>query len=241
MLATSGTTGAEGESIGNSWKFFHLVEAFCTQWCDAALAARGAKARKSEAVVAALDNFDLSELSEAAARIENAISRIHRLLGMKMMPMTTTKKTLTGTLVTVMMSWMTLHTQLVLRQMTQNFLNSLMVIWKMLMRPHLKCMLQQVAVFKKHVSFWLVLRVPECYFPVVGIGAFDGLAQQSTDRKSAKSRGKGNKGKRKGSFIFAKRWKSRQTLLHLAPCQNHRPHIQSLVLRCPRSVRLKLV
>ena len=72
VLATSGTTGAEGESIGNSWKFSHLVEAFCTQWSDAALAARDAKARKSEAVVAAVDNFDLSELSEAAARIELA-------------------------------------------------------------------------------------------------------------------------------------------------------------------------
>ena len=53
----SGTTGAEGESIGISWKFSHLVEAFCTQWGDAALAARDAKARKSEAVVAAVDNF----------------------------------------------------------------------------------------------------------------------------------------------------------------------------------------
>ena len=74
VLATSGTTGAEGESIGNSWKFSHLVEAFCTQWCDAALAARDAKARKSEAVAAAVDNFDLSELFEAATRIENAIS-----------------------------------------------------------------------------------------------------------------------------------------------------------------------
>ena len=74
VLATSGTTGAEGESIGNKWKFSHLVEAFCTQWGDAALAARDAKARKSEAVAAAVDNFDLSELSEAAARIENAIS-----------------------------------------------------------------------------------------------------------------------------------------------------------------------
>ena len=35
-------------------------------------------------------------------------------------------------------------------------------------------------------------------FPVVGIGAFDGLAQPSTDRKPVKSRGKGKKGKRKG-------------------------------------------
>ena len=74
VLATSGTTGAEGESKGNSWKFSHLVEAFCTQWRDAALAARDAKAINFEAVVAAVDNFDLSELSEAAARIENAIS-----------------------------------------------------------------------------------------------------------------------------------------------------------------------
>ena len=41
---------------------------------DAAVAGRDAKARKSEDVVAAVDNFDLSELSEAAARIENAIS-----------------------------------------------------------------------------------------------------------------------------------------------------------------------
>ena len=46
----------------------------CAQWGDAALAARDVKARKSEAVVAAVDNFDLSELSEAAARLGNAIS-----------------------------------------------------------------------------------------------------------------------------------------------------------------------
>ena len=74
VLATSGTTGAEGDSIGNSWKFAHLVQALSTQWSDAALAARDAKARKSEAVVTAVDNFDLSGLSEAAYRIENAIS-----------------------------------------------------------------------------------------------------------------------------------------------------------------------
>ena len=74
MLATSGTTGAEVESIGNSWEFSHLVEAFSVQWRDAALAARDVKARKSEAVVAAVDNFDLSGLSEDASRIENAIS-----------------------------------------------------------------------------------------------------------------------------------------------------------------------
>ena len=62
VLATSATTGAEAESVGNSWIFSHLVEAFSTQWSDAALAARDAKARKSEAVVAAVDNLDLSGL-----------------------------------------------------------------------------------------------------------------------------------------------------------------------------------
>ena len=36
------------------------------------------------------------------------------------------------------------------------------------------------------------------YFLVVGIGDFDGLAQPSTDRKPARSRGKRKKGKRKG-------------------------------------------
>ena len=71
VLATSGTTSAEGERIDKSWKFANLVEALSTQWGDAALTARGAKARKSEGAV---DNFDLSGLSVAAPRIENAIS-----------------------------------------------------------------------------------------------------------------------------------------------------------------------
>ena len=45
------------------------------------------------------------------------------------------------------------------------------------------------------------------YFPV-GIGAFDGLAQAPTDRKPAKSRGKGEKGKRKGKSSYQKDGKS---------------------------------
>ena len=67
VLATSGTTGAEGESIGNSWKFAHVADAFSAHWGDAALAARDSKARTLEAVVAAVDNFHLSGLSEAAS------------------------------------------------------------------------------------------------------------------------------------------------------------------------------
>ena len=42
------------------------------------------------------------------------------------------------------------------------------------------------------------------YYPVVGIGAFDSLAQPSTNRTPAKSRGKGKKGKRKGKSSLQK-------------------------------------
>ena len=169
----------------------------------------------------------------------HGMTRIHTLLSMKIMTMTTTNKTLTGTLVTVMMSWMTLHTLLVHRQMTQNFLNSWMAIWKTLMRPHLKCMHRQVAVFKKHVSFWLVTRVPEAIFLWLVLVLFDGSAQPSTDLKPAKYCGKGKKGKRKGKS-FLRKVENRQAWVHLAFCPNHRTHVSSLVLRCPSSVQLRL-
>ena len=52
----------------------HLAQAFSTQWGDVALAARDAKARKSGAEGAAVDIFDLSGLSKAKSRVENAIS-----------------------------------------------------------------------------------------------------------------------------------------------------------------------
>ena len=72
-LTSSEFTSAEGRSIGNSCKFAHLIEAPSTQWNDAALAARDAKAKKPEAMVAAVDNFDLSGFSEAASRIKKSI------------------------------------------------------------------------------------------------------------------------------------------------------------------------
>ena len=235
VLATSDTTGAEGESIGNSWNLRILQKLSVHSGVMPALAARDAKARKSEAVYI----FDLSGLSEAASRIENAqflgMTRINKSISVKMMTMNTMRKMLIGTLVTVMTSWMKHHTQLVLRHMTQNFLNSLMAIWKTLKRSHLKCVQQQVAVFKKHVSFCLVSRVLEASFLLLALVLFNALAQPSTDRKRAKSRGKGKKGKRE--ILFAEKVESRQTLVHLTSCQNHRPHVPGLVFRCPRSVR----
>ena len=73
------------------------------------------------------------------------------------------------------------------------------------------------------------------YFPVVGIGAFDGLAQPSTDRKPITSRGKGKKGERKGNPPLRK-VENRQVWVYRAFCQEHRVHVSSLVLRCPRII-----
>ena len=134
----------------------------------------------------------------------HGMTGIHRLLRMKMMTMTTTGKTLTGTLVTVVMSWMTLHTQLVLRQLTQNFLKSLMAIWKMLMRPHLKCMLRQVAAFKKQMSFWLVSRVPEAIFLWLVLVLLMACLSHPLIENLVKSLGKGKRGKRKGKSCSEK-------------------------------------
>ena len=240
MLATSGTTSAEGESIGNRWKFAHLVKAFSTKCGDDKLAARDAKARKSEAVAAAVDNFDLSGL--AASRIENAISwndADQQINEYEDDDDEYLRKTLTGTLVTVMTGWMRQHTQLVLRQMTQDFLNSLMASWKTLMRPHLNCIRQQVAVFKKHVSLCLLSRVPMATFLLLTLVLLTAWPSHplieslhSLVAKARRARGKENPLRRS--------LESRQTLVRLASCQNHRPHVPSLVLRCPRSVRLRL-
>ena len=49
------------------------MDAFSTQSSGDALAARDAKAKKASPVVAPLEMFDLSGLSEAASRIEDAI------------------------------------------------------------------------------------------------------------------------------------------------------------------------
>ena len=125
VLATSGTTSAESESTGNSWKFSHIVEAFCTQWCDAALTARMSRPRNLKLLqqqLIILTCLNSPRLPLALKIQFHGMTRIHRLLSMKMITMTTTKKTLTGALVSVTVSWMTLHTQLTLRQMTQNFL-----------------------------------------------------------------------------------------------------------------------
>ena len=114
-----------------------------------------------------------------------------------------------------------------------------MAIWKTLMRPHLKCMRQQVEVFKKHECFCLMSRVPEAVFLLLALvllaawlshSLFESL--QSLVAKATRARGKGNPLRRKVE--------SQQTWVHLASCQNHRPHVPSLVLLCPRSVRLRL-
>ena len=51
MYATSGTSSADGDSIGNHWKFAHLTDAFSTQRCDAVLGGRDSKARNGVTAV----------------------------------------------------------------------------------------------------------------------------------------------------------------------------------------------
>ena len=161
---------------------------------------------------------------------------INKTMIVKMMTRSIMKTMLSGTLATMMTRWKNQHT-LGCRKMAQCFLTSLMATWQTLMHPHLECMCQQVAVFKKHTSFCLVSRLPEATFclVVVGIVAFDGLAQPSTGRKPAKSRGKGKKCKRKGHNSPYKGGQS-PNLGTLESCQKHRPRAREFVHQCPRSV-----
>ena len=94
--------------------------------------------------------------------------------------MSTMRQTLTGTLVIVMTSWTKQHTHSWYSDRTSQVYTS--------------------ASRSCQEARELLSRVKSArgYFLVVGIGASDGLAQPSTDRKPAKSRGKGKKGKRKG-------------------------------------------
>ena len=135
-------------------------------------------------------------------------TRINKLMSMKMMTMNTMRKTLTGTLVIVMTSWMkttyTVGTPTDDPELLEQFDGNLEDL--------------DVSAFQVYASASrsfqeareLSSRVKSArgYFLVVGIGAFDGLAQPSTDRKPAKSRGKGKKGKRKGKSSLQKGGKS---------------------------------
>ena len=198
VLATSGTTSAEGENIGNSWTFAHLLKAFSTQWCDAALAARDAKARKSETVVTAIDNFDLSGLSEAASRIENEISwndadqqiieyeddddeyyeeDVHWYIG-------DCDDELHETAYTV-------GTPTDDPELLEQFDGNLEDADASASHVYAPASRR----FQEARELLSLVESARGYFPVVGIGAFDGLAEPSTGHKPATSRGKSKKRK----------------------------------------------
>ena len=181
--------------------FSSCRSAFCTQWGDAALAARDAKARKSEAVVAGVDNFDLPELLEAAARIENAISwddtdpqivecegdfddhyeeDVDWYAGHCDDELDDTAHT-AGT---------PTDDPELLEQFDGNLEDagaSSSQVYASASRS-----------FQEACELLVRVKSARGYFPVVCIGAFDGLAQPSTDRKPVKFGVKGKKGKRKG-------------------------------------------
>ena len=168
VLATSGTTGTEGESSGNSWKLRHLVWVLSVHG-EVMLRLQRQMRRPGNlkqwwqqwTILTCLD----SQMRCLAWNMQFLrMTRINKLMGVEMMAMNTLRSMSNGTLATVMTSWKNQHTQWGLRQMTQNFFNRLMATWKTLMRPHLKCMYRQVAVFKKHVSVCLVSRALEAIF-----------------------------------------------------------------------------
>ena len=132
----------------------HLVEAFCTQRGDAALAARDAKARKSEAVVAAVDNFD-----EAAAHIAIAIS--WNCTDPQIVEYEDDDDDDDELDDTAYTAGTPTDDPEVLEQFDGNQEDadasaSQVYAW-------------QVAVFKKHVSFWLVSRVSEAIFLLLAL------------------------------------------------------------------------
>ena len=139
-------------------------------------------ARKSEAVVAVVDNFDLSGLSEAAFRIKNAIS------------------------------WNNTDRQIDeygddddeyceddvdwhIRGCVDELEESAYTKGTPTDDPDLP---SASRIFQDARELLSRVESSRGCFPVVGIGAFDGVAQPSNDCKPAKSRGKGNKGRRKG-------------------------------------------
>ena len=107
------------------------------------------------------------------------------------------------------------------------------------MHPHLKCRRQQVAVFKKHVSFCLVSRVPEATFMLLTSALLTAWLSHPliTNLQSLAGRARRARGM---DILLRTRVDSCQTSVHLESCLNHRFYAQNLVHRCPRSVRQKL-
>ena len=93
---------------------------------------------------------------------------------------------------------MTLHTQLVLRQITQELLEQFDGNLEDADASAFQVYASASRSFQEARELLARVKSARGYLPVVGIGAFDGLAQPSTDRKPVKPRGKGKKGKRKG-------------------------------------------
>ena len=237
VLATSGTTGAGGESSGNSWKNRSCCRGLQYTVGDAALPARDAKARKSEAVVAAVDNFDLSGLSEAASRIENAISRIDADQQINEYEDDDDVVWYTGDCDDELdETACTIGTPTDDPELLEQFDGNLEDADVSASQVYASASRS----FQEARELLSRVKSARGYFPVVGIGAFDGLAQPSTDRKPAKSCGKPRRARGKGNHLRRKVESLQTFMVHLASCQNHRPHVPSLVLRCPRSVRQKL-
>ena len=188
---------------------------FSAQWCDAALTARDSKAKNTEAPVAALDNFDLSGRIERVISWNDADQQIDEFgddddeyyeedvdwhtddCDDELEESADTMGPPTGD-----------------PELLEQFDGNL----------DADASASQVYApasrsFQEARELLSCVQSGSGYFPVVGTGAFDGLAQPSTDRKPAKLRGNGKKGKRNGKTSSYK-VENFLTLVHMESCQN---------------------
>ena len=105
VVATSGTTSAESESLGNNWNLSHLVDAFSTQW---GVAARDAKAMKTEAVWAAIDFLTCLDSQEPRLAVNMqfpGMMFVNQSMITEMVTKNTMKTMLSGTQASTMTEW----------------------------------------------------------------------------------------------------------------------------------------
>ena len=214
VFATSGTTGAEGQIIGNSWTFSHIL------W---KLSVDNRVMLRWQRDVPRPGN--LKQLWQLCT-ILTCLDYPRQLLALKMEfhgitdPQIVEYEDDDDDYYEEDVDWYTGDCDDELDETTYTFVTP---------TPDLKCRHRQVAVLKKHVSFWLVSRVPEAMFLLLALVPLTAWLThplienlQSLVAKAGRVRGK--------HIPLPRKVENRQAWVHLALCQNHRPHVLSLVL-----------
>ena len=140
---------------------------------------------------------------------------------------------LSGTLVTVMTNWKKQHTQTDDTELLGHFHGSLQDADPLASQVYASATRH----FQEACEVPSRVKSARGDFPFVCMGAFDGLAQPSSDLQSLEARAR--RARRKERLLSAV-VASLKTLVHLESCQRHQPHVRNLVHQCTRNVRQKL-